>query len=268
MNLSVQEYDPDVIEARLRELPLIREVHVYQSITSTNTVAKRLAESGSPSGTLVLADRQTAGRGRMGRRWESPPGVGLWFSLLLRPSSPRGWHLLPMVLSEVLAKAFSEAVGVPFQVKWPNDVVHRGRKVCGILCESSSSEAELSYIVAGIGINVNQRLEDFPAELRGSAESLRSITGRMHDRIDLLIHLLRRVQQRLLPALSGAEPLRLQQWQKLCSDIGRRIAVIHDGRSTRGIFEAVAENGDLLLRLDDGSRRRIPYGKASMRQER
>ncbi|RME02073.1 MAG: biotin--[acetyl-CoA-carboxylase] ligase, partial [Calditrichaeota bacterium] len=120
-----QHYDPDEIAARLEGVPLVSHVQVYQSISSTNAVARRLADAGAPGGTLILADQQTAGKGRFGRKWESPPGVGLWFSLLLRPANPHeDWYLLPMVLSETLALALSDYCRSRFTVKWPNDILH------------------------------------------------------------------------------------------------------------------------------------------------
>ncbi len=263
---SPMAYDPDIIRQRLQSNPVVSDVYVFQSVTSTNEVAKRLAESGAPSGSLVLADRQTAGKGRRGRRWESPPGVGLWFSLLLRPQHPEdNWHLVPMLLSEMVAVSLGRIVGVRFQVKWPNDVFHGGKKICGILCESGSGERAFEYIVAGIGINVNQDISDFPAELRPHATSLRLVSGRPVDRLVLLEEVLRHFAAHLLPIVEGKKAVRLDAWKTLCPDLGKKVRVVLGSGHIEGIFREVTAAGEILI--EDAARRihRFTCGQASLR---
>ena len=147
---------------------------VYLAVTdSTNRVAMEMAENGATHGTVVVADAQTAGRGRMGRRWVSPAGKNLYVSLLLRPPVPAvDAPQLALVAGVALADAV-EAVGVPAALKWPNDLYCRGRKAAGILAEMASGPDGVRHVVIGVGLNVNVEEEDFPTELRGAATSLR-----------------------------------------------------------------------------------------------
>ncbi len=268
MTMTVQTYDPDVLAAGLAEVELINGIHVFQSISSTNLVAKRLAESGAETGTLVLADRQTAGRGRHGRRWESPAGVGLWFSLVLRPQRRDDrWHLLPMLLSELVARSLIRQFHRPFHVKWPNDVIADGKKLCGILCESSSDGGRMEYMVAGIGLNVRQTPDDFPAEFRDTAASLRMVLHQDIDRTEVLVQLLYDVSQRLMPILHGEHPLELSGWRDLCADFGRAVRVRTPQHEWRGVLQQISAAGDLVIRDASGREQIIPYGQASLRVE-
>jgi BirA family biotin operon repressor/biotin-[acetyl-CoA-carboxylase] ligase len=164
---------------------------VFLAVTdSTNRVAMEMAESGARHGTVVVADAQTAGRGRMGRRWESPAGKNLYVSLLLRPPVPAvDATRLALVAGVALADAV-EAVGVPAALKWPNDLYCGGRKAAGILAEMASDTDGVRHVVIGVGLNVNAEESDFPADLRGAATSLRICAGRAFRRADVLSRLL------------------------------------------------------------------------------
>jgi len=145
----------------------------YGRVGSTNAAALELARRGAPEGTLVIADHQTRGRGRLGRRWESPPGAGIWMSLILRPAvPPERAPAITLVAAASVTQAI-RAVGLPVLVRWPNDViVASGRKICGILSEMEGAAESVQHIVVGIGINVNQRPDDFDPSIRGTATSL------------------------------------------------------------------------------------------------
>ena len=157
---------------------------------STNRVAMEMAENGAKHGTVVVADAQTAGRGRMGRRWVSPAGKNLYVSLLLRPSVPTvDAPRLALVAGVALADAV-EAVGVPAALKWPNDLYCGGRKAAGILAEMASDPDGVRHVVIGVGLNVNVVEDDFPPDLRGTATSLRICAGRAFRRVDVLARLL------------------------------------------------------------------------------
>ena len=155
-----------------------RRVYRYETVGSTNTELMALARQGAAEGTVVLAGQQTAGRGRMGRSFQSPAGLGLWMSVLLRPTCPP--ERLPPVTAltaAACAGAIREVRGAEVGVKWPNDLVLDGRKLCGILTELESGGEGLALVI-GIGLNVSQRREDFPPELRETAGSLAMLTGR------------------------------------------------------------------------------------------
>ncbi|HIE03832.1 MAG TPA: biotin--[acetyl-CoA-carboxylase] ligase [Candidatus Latescibacteria bacterium] len=161
-------------------------LYKYRTVTSTNDVALRLAREGAPEGTLVLADEQTEGRGRWGRSWHSPEGKGIWASLILRSEGGdlSSWTAL------AIARALREVAGVEAEVKFPNDVVVGGRKLAGVLVERSGG----AYIV-GFGVNLLQRKEDFPPELREVATSLYLETGKDWDAGDLLQEILERIEE-------------------------------------------------------------------------
>ena len=159
--------------------PLVgREVRVLPEVGSTNDYLKEAARGGAPEGLAVLAERQTAGKGRLGRSFQSPAGLGLWMSVLLRPTCPP--ERLPPVTAltaAACAEAIRKVCGAEAGIKWPNDLVLGGRKLCGILTELESGGEGLALVI-GIGLNVSQRREDFPPELRETAGSLVMLTGR------------------------------------------------------------------------------------------
>ncbi len=267
MQRTMQPYDADKVQEMLAPLPLVSSVHVYNSLSSTNETLRRLARNGAPSGTLVLADRQTGGRGRLGRSWHSPPGVGLWFSFLLRPAGQEnGWALLPMVLSEVIVTTLRRLFDLPFAVKWPNDVLFEGRKLCGILCESSSSGEAVETIIAGIGININQQEGDFPEDLRRRAVSLRQITGGHIDRSELLQNLMTAISRRLEPVISGGQHLHLQRWHAYCPDFGKKVHIHAGNRRIAGIFRQVSGLGEIIIEQEHGELAVVSCGEATFHQ--
>jgi BirA family biotin operon repressor/biotin-[acetyl-CoA-carboxylase] ligase len=174
------------------------EIVVVEETASTNDLVWEAAERGAAAGFVVFAERQTKGRGQYGRRWESAPYQGLWFSVLLRPAmtlreSPR----LTSLLAEVVSVTIAEETGCTPTIKPPNDIYISDRKVAGVLVEGRTS-GDGSYVaVAGIGINVNQTIDDFPDELRANAGSLAMATGQKIDRAQLAIALLRKLEQRV-----------------------------------------------------------------------
>lgn len=188
----------DELRAALRANGIEKEIVVVDEAGSTNDFAWEAASRGVSEGFTVFAERQTAGRGRYGRRWESAAGKGLWFSVLLRPpitlnESPR----LTLLLANAVAATINEEIGCVTSIKPPNDIYVAGRKIAGILVEGRTA-GDGSYIaVAGIGVNVNQTLDDFPEALRASAGSLAMATGRTISRSKLAVALLRNIEKRV-----------------------------------------------------------------------
>jgi len=173
----------------LRTEFLGREIVYYETIASTNSVAKALAQQGAVEGTLVVANEQTAGRGRLGRPWLAPRGTCLLFSLILRPDlEARRVQGLTMICGLGVREAIREATGLQAQLKWPNDIMLRGRKAAGILTEASTTGGRLSYVVAGIGLNVNLHVTALPADL--NATSIGHELGRAVPRVNLLQQIL------------------------------------------------------------------------------
>jgi BirA family biotin operon repressor/biotin-[acetyl-CoA-carboxylase] ligase len=228
-------------------------VEFRASVGSTNDEILRRAAEGAPEGLVIAADEQTAGRGRQGRSWWDAPGNSLLFSTLLRPSIPLArFPLLGIAMACAVAEAGGEAAGQPLAVKWPNDVLHGGRKLCGIL-----AEARPGALALGTGINVNQRADEFPPELRGRATSLREAAGgREIDRRALLTDVLARFEAyRSLAVRDGADALRLALLPRLPA-AGSPIVVQTADRRLEGIVEEILETGALLVR--DGAGARFP----------
>ena len=184
----------DHIRDSLGDTGIGNQIVVVEEARSTNDLAWEAASRGAPEGWAVFAERQTAGRGQYGRRWESAPYQGLWFSVLLRPGisvaeSPK----LTGLLAEVVAATIKQQTGCEASIKWPNDIYVSGRKVAGVLVEGRTASDGNYIAVAGIGVNVNQAVEDFPEELRGTAGSLAMATGRKIAREQFAVALLARL---------------------------------------------------------------------------
>lgn len=200
----------DLPEARrwLRDVPGLFALHVLESASSTNDEARRLAAAGAPEGTVVVADRQTAGRGRHGRPWHSPPGCGLYVSTLFRPVGEAADATRFTLASAVAACQAAREMGAEVEIKWPNDLLWRGRKVAGTLAELRTTGTRIGDLVVGTGFNVDQEAGDFPPELSGSAASLRMAAGAPVDRQRLLALYLRQL-------LGRAEQLRSGGWAEV-----------------------------------------------------
>jgi BirA family biotin operon repressor/biotin-[acetyl-CoA-carboxylase] ligase len=162
------------IKEGLKTKTLGKEIHAYHSLGSTNEVAFRLAEAGAAEGTMVVAEKQTAGRGRLSRKWHSPPGLGIWLSLILRPQIPLAWvPALSLCATLACIQTTEKLTGKIALLKWPNDAFLNGKKFSGVLTELSAEADRMNFVVLGIGINLNHTARDFPRLLRSKATSLR-----------------------------------------------------------------------------------------------
>jgi len=231
---------------------------------STNDVARRLAQEGAEEGTLVLAEHQTAGRGRLGRRWHAPPGSSLLLSLVFRPPlAPDRVQQLTMICGLAVVDAIAATTGLQAGLKWPNDVLVGGRKVGGILSEVELRGEGVDFAVVGIGLNVNLELEQLPQGLAVPASSLSSQLGRPVDRLALLRTLLQAVERRYLALRQGASPR--EAWAQRLTMLGQTVVVRQGEEQLEGVAEGVAANGALLLRLPGGEQRTILAGDVSLR---
>ena len=219
---------------------------------STNRVAMEMAENYAPHGTVVVADAQTAGRGRMGRRWVSPAGKNLYVSLLLRPSVPTvDAPSLALVAGVALADAV-EAVGVHASLKWPNDLYCGGRKAAGILAEMASDPDGVRHVVIGVGLNVNMEEADFPPDLRGAATSLRIYAGRAFRRVDVLVRLLEAFGTRYAEFIGGGFASLRDGWDRRDFLRGRRILLRRQGGEGWGTADGLDTVGALRFLPDGG----------------
>jgi len=238
-----------------------REVHVFRQTASTNDVIEKLARDGVPEGAVAFAEAQTQGRGRLGRSWISPAGKGLWFSVLLRPRlRPQETTRLTVAAATGLARAIQAQTGLSPEIKWPNDLLLRGRKVAGILTELTAELDQVRHVVLGIGIDVNQSADDFPPALRPLATSLRIEGGRSWDRTELAARVLRELDHDYGRVLSGAFEAVADEWEARCITLGRAVVVAMGDRRIRGQAEALDDDGALLLRTEHGRLERITGG--------
>jgi BirA family biotin operon repressor/biotin-[acetyl-CoA-carboxylase] ligase len=248
----------------LRTGSLGRHIVYHATVDSTNSVAKTLARQGAVEGTLVIADEQTAGRGRLGRRWLAPRGTCLLFSLIFCPDwEVRRAQELTMICGLGLREAIRELTGLPAQLKWPNDIMLRGRKAGGILTEASSSGGHLDYAVVGIGLNVNLQVTALPAEF--NATSVQLELGRTVSRVSLLQEALLHIEERYCALQAGESPVK--DWAAALETLGRRVQVRTAQGTWQGLAEAVDDEGALLLRLDDGQVKRVLVGDVVPQRE-
>ncbi len=230
-----------------------RRLHVHDEVESTNDVALDLLQSGAPHGTTVVAERQLAGRGQRGRAWHSPAGAGLYVSIVLRGT--RSLDTPTLVVAAVglgLAEGLERASGVQVGIKWPNDLWSGGRKLAGILVESRGFRPERPAFVAGMGVNVNQREDDFPDDVRGVATSLALCTGRRHDRATVLRAVVEALEPRVDQALRGGTSDLADSYRQRSLLRGRDVELLEGDRPLRGTVVDLSAREGLLLRLPGG----------------
>jgi BirA family transcriptional regulator, biotin operon repressor / biotin---[acetyl-CoA-carboxylase] ligase len=240
-------------------------IHYFDEIDSTQNLAREMAASDAPQGTIVIAERQSAGRGRLGRSWHSPSGVNIYTTIILRPAMPLAEvPRLSLVAGVATAEALErEAPGI-VALKWPNDVWLRGRKTGGIIAEAvTDARGNLACVLVGIGINVNLSAEDIPVELRDKATSLRAATGRACDRIAIADALFSLFDSRYMEFLShGFEAIR-PAWERYSALTGRHVSIADGGRRVTGVVKGIDSEGALVLDVD-GRVERIVAGEVSV----
>jgi len=249
------------LDALLKTQRFGRNAYFFRSIDSTNRFARILASKGAPEGTLVHAEHQTAGRGRWGRQWKSPEGLGLWFSLVLRPDRRLPTPALVTLLGAVsMAAVLERRFGPGFALQWPNDVMHREKKLAGVLTETLRSGDTVAHAVLGIGLNVSQREDDFPTELRGCAVSLAMVTGTNVDRACLLSELLLQLEADYDRAQSEGTRFVLERWVLYSNLVGETVTLRANGAVETGRVGGFHANGDLILFSENGQHRRFSDG--------
>ena len=246
INMTVEE-----IQSRLKTKRFGKTIFHFESLPSTNTYAKSLTSNGVEEGTIVIADQQTAGHGRLGRHWHAEPGKNLTFSLIIRPDLPPGQiGLVSLYTSIAVTQALTLLTPLHIKCKWPNDVIVNSKKCCGILSEATFTNGTISYITIGIGINVNQHI--FPPDIATSATSLFLETGKHFDRISVLCKVLEEMES-LYPLLtSGRAADIIKKWQGHTAMLGTRVSINQNGNSIQGTAVRLAEDGGLVVVTDHG----------------
>ena len=263
-------YSESEIMSRLQTRWAGRTLHFFESTGSTNPDAKRFAEEGAPHGTTVVADKQTAGRGRRGRSWESPAGKSIYFTIVVRPEfEPDKASMITLVVALAVAEAVREETGLSTGIKWPNDVVVNGKKICGILTEMSMSPEmnEIQFLVAGVGVNVNQdNEEDFTPELRGRAASLKMEAGHTIDRAALLARILQHFEEDydLFEKTLDLSELK-ERYEALLLGRDNGVRVLDPAGEYTGISRGINGMGELIVEKENGETVLVYAGEVSVR---
>ncbi|MGB9893071.1 MAG: biotin--[acetyl-CoA-carboxylase] ligase [Candidatus Saccharicenans sp.] len=232
-------------------------VFKFDLISSTMDFARQLAKQGYPEGTAVLSNEQVQGRGTKGRTWHSARGLGLYVSFILRPS-PSNLNLLPLAAGLAAAEAAEAVSGLKLSLKWPNDLIYKGKKLGGILCEAGSSGPKTSWAIAGLGINLNHSLEDFPADLMTTATSLFLITGRTYKQESVFRLVGNKLQFWYNTLEKGQTVFIKDQYQKRLSfHRGQTLILRTEEGEEQGQFEEIEGRGGLRVKI--GSRTKVFY---------
>lgn len=245
-----------------------RSVFFKHSVASTNSWASKFAKLGACDGTVFLAESQTAGRGRLKRKWGSPAG-GLWFSIVLRPKlkSSEAFGLV-FVSSLAVAEVLEELCGLKAQVKWPNDVLVSAKKVCGILAETKSDSGNVEYVVVGLGINANFEVrKSLPEDLWKTATSLEDELGRKIELEMLFKALLEKLERRCDVFLEKGFSVVLDEWKNHAGFLGCQVEVGSMDETLTGLALGVDSNGSLVLKLKDGTVKHVFAGDVVLRSE-
>lgn len=261
---------PDIIaaeevESRLKSKWAGHPVKYFDEITSTNQYAKRIGEEGAPEGTLVVADEQTQGKGRSGRVWSTPHGTAIAMTLLIRPKlPPASISMVTLVMGLAVARACRELYHLPVGIKWPNDVVIHGKKLCGILTELSAEMMSVNYVVIGTGINVN--VKEFPEEIQKTATSIALELGHETGRAELIASCMEYFEvyyEKFIQA-GDLSPL-MEEYNELLLNRDQKVRVLEPGREYTGTALGINQNGELLVVREDGTRTAVYAGEVSVR---
>ncbi len=251
------------IKPGLKTRVIGKEIHILSEVASTNTLAMEMAAKGAPEGTAVIAEVQTAGKGRLGRKWISPKG-NIHLSVILRPAIPM--HKAPLITlmgAVAVASAIRKQCGLEAGIKWPNDILFAGKKVSGLLTEMSAEQDRIRHIVLGIGMDVNMEPGELPEDVRALATTLASLTGEKIDRTALVRQLLRELDRWYGVFLSNERDV-LREWQSLNMTIGNRVVVSGAGATIEGLAQGIDDEGRLVVRQDDGTIRTVAAGDVTI----
>ncbi len=261
---------PDILDSREVSVPegqqIGRELVHFADIDSTNNYAKRIGNEGCLHGTVITAERQTLGRGRVGRLWQSDNNRGLWFSMVLRPDlEPEKVQIITLAASVAVVEGIFEVLGINCGIKWPNDIILDSCKLGGILTELSAEPGHVNYVVVGIGLNVNQDSGDFDQELQDKAISLKLYTGKTQARSKILSAILKRFESIYETLLEGKTRHIIDKWNKYSVTIGKEVRIISREVEYIGTAQSIALDGKLVVKCKDGAVREVSSGEVQVR---
>jgi BirA family biotin operon repressor/biotin-[acetyl-CoA-carboxylase] ligase len=261
-DLSIEEMRDSISG---RSMIIGREIIFFDTINSTNTYAMELGDMGYPEGTVIIADAQTGGKGRLGRKWLSPQGKNLYMSIILRPVIlPRDAAILTLMSAVACVSAIKRLSSVHASIKWPNDIMVSDRKLGGILTEIKADMDRIFHAVIGIGININIEACDMPDEIKACATSIKNESGDAQSRTLFVIEILKELDRWYSMLLnSGKKPI-IEEWLKLSSTIGRAVKVTVGTNVFTGIAGTIDEEGMLVLKLPDNKLKKISAGDVTI----
>ena len=253
------------IRAVLTSRWLGQNVKFFEEIDSTNNEVRRMAEQGAPEGTLVVAENQTAGKGRRGRRWDSPKGSGIWHSFLLRPEfAPEHASMLTLLAAMAVQNSVKEVTGLDGLIKWPNDIVVNGRKICGILTEMSTEIDYINHVVIGAGINVNQ--DTFSDDIKATASSLKLELGKSVKRSELIAAVMKSFEKCYEIFIETEDLSGLQElYNSMLVNRDQEVKVLEPGNEYKAHAIGINQTGELIVRTPDGKEKEIYAGEVSVR---
>ena len=237
------------------------DIYLFDAIDSTNDYALKLAKEGAKEGTVVLSESQSKGKGRLGRSWFSPSGANIYLSIILRPQMPTSQiPLLTFAAAIAVAKAIRNAANLDADIKWPNDILIRGKKVAGILSEMGAEKDKVNFAIVGIGINVNLDKKDIPLELIDKATSIKIESNSLIDRTNLICRIIENLEEWYnLFERKGINDI-IKEWKRLAITIGRDVKVQSGNSFVEGRAVDIDENGALLIKDRDGIIQRVLSG--------
>jgi BirA family biotin operon repressor/biotin-[acetyl-CoA-carboxylase] ligase len=258
--LKSLEFSIDDIRAGVKG-SIGREILFYDTVDSTNTVAEMLAEKGKAEGTVIIADSQVKGRGRLGRPWISPPGMNIYMSIILRPEiESKDITLITIMTAIVCTIALRKVTGLNVTIKWPNDLIISEKKIGGILTEVKIAYKRIKYAVTGIGINVNMDSDAFIDEIKDIATSVKIETGAPCSRAEICRKILNEIDHWYELLKEMERNVLISEWQQLTSTLGREVKITTGKETFTGFAESINDEGMLIVKLPSGDLRLIRSG--------
>ncbi len=257
---------PHEIKAGLKTKKFGCKIFHFKEVTSTQEIAKKLAIQGYEEGTIVVAEKQTQGRGRVGREWFSPFG-GVWLSIILKPKiPPQHAQKITLLVAVAIAKTIRKMYNLDAKIKWPNDVLIGNRKVCGILVEASGEADRVNYMVVGVGVNINFDFRKIQPKLAETAISISQALGKKVSRVEFVQNFLVEMEKAYNIFEAGDFNQILDEWKKLSSILGCKVKIVSYKETFVGEAVDVDEDGFLLVKLEDGLIRRVVAGDVYVRK--
>lgn len=239
------------------------KIHVFENLVSGMITARDMALQGCPEGTVVIAEKQEAGRGRLGRNWSSPEG-GLWMCIVLRPCcEPNGIQLITLAAGISVCKTVQQLYGLKPGLKWPNDVLINGKKICGILTEGSICANSIDFAILGIGVNLNFGTDLLPDELKSRAATLLDESGIYIEMEQFLYYFFAEMDE-IYDKLKDDKPYIIQQWKEFSITLGTEVTALYSGKSVSGMAKDITPSGSLVIETGSGENVEIHSGEVTL----